>query len=121
MLLLRLVSLLYKEYSMILASQCVGSIGRMKEWNVHNKLESIKAMPRLQLCLSEKYEIASCKGDNLLNKRTEILVICRSRSKYAPKILRLKKTDVINQSHNVIKDALALTLFYNVLLCNLFS
>ena len=76
---------------MILASQCVGSIGRMKEWNAHNKLESIKAMPRLHLCLNEKYKIASYKGDNLFNKRTEILVICRSRSKYAPKILRLKR------------------------------
>ena len=59
---------------MILASQCVGSIGRMKEWNAHNKLESIKAMPRLHLCLNEKYKIASYKGDNLFNKRTEILV-----------------------------------------------
>ena len=34
------------------------------------------------LCLNEKHEIAIYKGDNLLNKRTEIINICRHRSKY---------------------------------------
>ena len=34
------------------------------------------------LCLNEKYEIATYKGDNLLNKRTEIINTCRHRSKY---------------------------------------
>ena len=33
------------------------------------------------LCLNEKYEIATCKGDNLLNKRTEIINTCTHRSK----------------------------------------
>ena len=33
-------------------------------------------------CLNEKYEIATYKGDNLLNKRTETLNTCRHRSKY---------------------------------------
>ena len=34
------------------------------------------------LCLTDKYEIATYKGDNLLNKRTEIINTCRHRSKY---------------------------------------
>ena len=34
------------------------------------------------LCLNEKYKIACYKGDNLLNKRTEILGTCRHRDKY---------------------------------------
>ena len=37
---------------------------------------------RCLLCLNEKYEIATYKGDNLLNKRTEIINTCRHRSKY---------------------------------------
>ena len=34
------------------------------------------------LCLNEIYEIATYKGDNLLNKRTETINTCRHRSKY---------------------------------------
>ena len=34
------------------------------------------------LCLNEKYEIACYKGDNLLNKRTEIFGTYRYRNKY---------------------------------------
>ena len=34
------------------------------------------------LCLNEKYEIATYKPENLLNKRTEIINTCRHRSKY---------------------------------------
>ena len=37
---------------------------------------------RCLLCLNEKYEIATYKGDNLLNKRTEIINTCKHRSKY---------------------------------------
>ena len=37
---------------------------------------------RCLLCLNEKYEIATYKGDNLLNKRTEIINTCRHRNKY---------------------------------------
>ena len=37
---------------------------------------------RCFLCLNEKYEIATYKGDKLLNKRTEIINTCRHRSKY---------------------------------------
>ena len=34
------------------------------------------------LCLNEKYEIATYKGDNILNQRTEIVNTCRQRSRY---------------------------------------
>ena len=34
------------------------------------------------LCLNEKYEIATYKGDNLLNKRNKIINTCRHRSRY---------------------------------------
>ena len=37
---------------------------------------------RCLLCLNDKYEIASYKGESLLNKRTEIINTCRHRSKY---------------------------------------
>ena len=37
---------------------------------------------RCLLCLNEKYEIAIYRGNNLLNKRTEIINTCRHRSKY---------------------------------------
>ena len=37
---------------------------------------------RCVLFLNEKYEIATYKGDNLLNKRTEITNTCRHRSYY---------------------------------------
>ena len=36
---------------------------------------------RCLLCLNEKYEIATYKGDNLLNKRTDIINTCRHRRK----------------------------------------
>ena len=37
---------------------------------------------RCLLCLNEKYEIAIYKGDNLLNKRIEIINTCRHRRCY---------------------------------------
>jgi len=38
---------------------------------------------RCLLCLNEKLEIASYQGDNLLNKRSEIISKCRHQLKYA--------------------------------------
>ena len=37
---------------------------------------------RCLLCFIEKCEIATYKGENLLNKRTEIINTCRQRNKY---------------------------------------
>ena len=61
--------------------------GKTLEWNTPNKEESIKEMSRLQskkkksciFYLNEKCEIASYKGKNLFNERTEILGACRHR------------------------------------------
>ena len=39
-------------------------------------------MPKSKIRLNENNEIACYKGDNLLNKRTEILGTCRRRNKY---------------------------------------
>ena len=46
---------------------------------------------RRLLYLNEKYEIATYKGDDLLNKRTEIINTCRQRSKY-----KLANSDTID-------------------------
>ena len=52
-------------------------------WNIIRICRSYNPnSKRCLLCLNEKYEIATYKGDNLLNKRTEIINTCRHRSKY---------------------------------------
>ena len=35
------------------------------------------------LCLNENLQISTCKGNNMLNKRTELISKCRHRNKYA--------------------------------------
>ena len=53
------------------------------KWKVLKKCHAYNQKKRqCILCLNEKYEIACYKGDNLLNKRTEILGTCRHRNKY---------------------------------------
>ena len=42
-----------------------------------------KEARRCNLCLNEKYEIANYKGNDLLNKRNEIISKCRHRNKFA--------------------------------------
>ena len=58
--------------------------------------------------LNEKYEIACYKGDNVSNKRIEILGTCRHRNKYYLKVA-VQKTNVIYQSHIIITDTITLT------------
>ena len=41
---------------------------------------------RCLLCLNEKLAIALHKDDNMLNKRSEIIIKCRHRNKYMPAI-----------------------------------
>ena len=89
--------------------------GKATERNTHNKKESIKECQAYNqkkrqciLSLNEKYEIASYKGDNLLNKGTEILGTYRRKNKYRLKNFVTQKTDVTNRSHNVIKDTIML-------------
>ena len=49
--------------------------------------------------LNEKYEIVNYKGDNLLKKRTEILVTIGTKTNKKIKKLRLKRLP--NQSHDI--------------------
>ena len=63
------------------------NFGKSKSAMEHQKLHG-KLCPsynpnskRCLLCLNEKYEIATYKGNNLLNKRNEIINTCRHRSK----------------------------------------
>ena len=80
----------------------------MIKWKVLRKCHAYNQKKRqCILCLNEKYEIGCYKGDNLLSKRTEILDTCR-HTNFNLKIVT-QKTDVIYQSHNVIKDTITLT------------
>ena len=63
------------------------SKGAMEHQKLHGKLSEYVPLTnpnskRCLLCLNEKYKIATYKGNNLLNKRTEIINTCRHRSKY---------------------------------------
>ena len=50
------------------------------KWKVLKKCHAYNQKKRqCILCLNEKYEIACYKGENLLNKRTEILGTCRQK------------------------------------------
>ena len=52
-------------------------------WEVLRKFHAYNQKKRQRiLCQNEKYEITCYKGDNLLNKRTEILGTYRYRNKY---------------------------------------
>ena len=50
-------------------------LGQYEAYNVNTK--------RCLLCLNEKLQIAIYRGNNMLNKRTEIISKCRHRNKYA--------------------------------------
>ena len=49
-------------------------LGQYEAYNVNTK--------RCLLCLNEKLQIAIYRGNNMLNKRTEIIRKCRHRNKY---------------------------------------
>ena len=73
---------------------------------------------RCLLCLNEKYEIATYKtykGDNILNKRTEIIDTCGHRSKY-----NLANCDTINWHQiRTMRHHYNASLNCNVTLCKL--
>ena len=53
-------------------------------WEILQKYQTYNPnTKRCSLCLNEKLEIASYKGHNLLNKRSEIINKCRHRNKFA--------------------------------------
>ena len=63
--------------------------GKTTEQNSHNKVETINECHACNqkeresiLCLNQKFEFASYKGENLLNKITKILGTCRHKNKY---------------------------------------
>ena len=52
-------------------------------WRIIRKCPPFHTTKRkCYLCLNEKLEIASCKGDNLLNKRSELISKCRHQNKF---------------------------------------
>ena len=52
-------------------------------WRIIRKCASFNTTKRkCYLCLNEKLEIASYKGDNLLNKRSELISKCRHQNKF---------------------------------------
>ena len=52
-------------------------------WRIIRKCTAFNTTKRkCYLCLNEKLEIASCKGDNLLNKRSEHISKCRHQNKF---------------------------------------
>ena len=52
-------------------------------WKVLRKSKAYSPESKnCQLCLNEKYEIASSKEPNLLNKRSEVVSKCRHRRKF---------------------------------------
>ena len=60
----------------------------LRKCHTYNKKKTVYLMPKW------KYEIACRKGDNLLNKRTEILGTCRHKNKY-----KLKNCDSKDWHH----------------------
>ena len=93
---LKIVSGIIKSRSTTLNIKMIGNYQRnfgksksaMEHQKLHGKLsEYVRPSynpnsKRCLLCLNKKYEIATYKGNNLLNKRTEIINTCRDRSKY---------------------------------------
>ena len=52
-------------------------------WKIIRKCAPFNTAKRkCYLCLNEKLEIASYKGDNLLNKRSELINKCRHQNKF---------------------------------------
>ena len=52
-------------------------------WRIIKKCTPFNTTKRkCYLCLNEKHEIASYKGDNILSKRSELINICRHQNKF---------------------------------------
>ena len=61
-------------------------------WRIIKKCAPFNTTKRkCYLCLNEKLEIASYKGDNLLNKRSELINKCRHQNKFT--LLRHDRKD----------------------------
>ena len=68
-----------KEYSTIKRNHFTPIV----TWRIMRKCAPFNTTKRkCYLCLHEKLEIAPCKGDNLLNKRSELNTKCRHHNKF---------------------------------------
>ena len=68
-----------KEYSTIKRNHFTPIV----TWRIMRKCAPFNTTKRkCYLCLHEKLEIASYKGDNLLNKRSELINKCRHQNKF---------------------------------------
>ena len=76
----------------------------MIKWKVLRKRHAHNQKKRQCISyLNKKYIIANFKRENSLNKRTDILVPADRETNINLKTAT-QKSDVINQSHNIIKD-----------------
>ena len=62
------------------------SLGQYQPYNVNTK--------QCLLCLNEKLQIAICRRNNILNKRTEIISKCRHRKYWQVMITWIETSDV---------------------------
>ena len=70
---------LSKEYWTIKRNHFIPKV----TWRIIRKCAPFNTTKRkCYLCLNEKLEIASYKGDNLLNKRSELISKCRHQNKF---------------------------------------
>ena len=66
------------------------------KWDILQQLNSYSpTSKRCALCMAEKLSIIQHEGDNLLNKRTEIISKCRHRNKFMLKKTSNKEKDDI--------------------------
>ena len=74
-----------------IARQLSSEFWRIKEnngtptvsWKIVKKAKAYRPETKIcSLCIAEKFEIANYPGNNLLNKRSEIIAKCRHRRKY---------------------------------------
>ena len=87
--------------------------GETTEGNTNNKVESIKEMSCLQskemsMYLMPKWKVRNCllQGRQLIKqKKLKYLVVLDTKTKKNLKI-ETRKTDLINQSHNIVKSTL---------------
>ena len=73
--------MLLKPSNVLITSRKIWSMnGKLS--NKKQKKKTKKKTRRYMLCLTKKFEIANYPDDNILNKRTEIIVKCRHRRKH---------------------------------------
>ena len=88
---------------------------KSRERSTYKKLKSIRKKSRF-----ESKEDGSSKWEKYKTKELKSLISVNTKVNTNLKIVT-QKTDVTIQNCNVIKDTIILTLFCNLLSCNLFS